>query len=175
MFTYIICQQSSSTLLLIDMLLCTPPPTPHPPTGCAKSQVPHFCAVSLSLKVEEVWHLSSVLPSSASTSLLDNFTTCDLPRKAAGSTRTHSQWCNAQCMSATLVSLNCTLLMLPTMLCSLKPWWETVLTDFSPSTDSSNCYSQCSSQPHDEWCNGSSLPTTTRNAPAIFWQIGYDW
>ena len=49
------------------------------------------------------------------------------------------------------------------------------LTDFSPSTDSSNCYSQCSSWPHDEWCNGSNLPTTTRNAPAIFWQIGYAW
>ena len=125
--------------------------------------------------MEEVWRLSSVLPSSASTGLLDNFTTCDLPRKAVGSTRTHSQWCNAQCMSATLVSLNCTLLNLTNIALQSEALVRNSLIDFSPPTDSSNCYSQCSSWPHDEWCNGSSLPTTTRNAPAIFWQIGNGW
>ena len=153
-----------------------PPPPPPPPTGCAKSQVPHFCAVSLSLKVEEVWHLCSVLPSSASTGLLDNFTSCHLPRKAAGSTRTPSHRCNAVTMHECYISkpklyiVNVTNNALQSEVLVTNS-----LTDFSPSTDSSNCYSQCSSWPHDEWCNGSNLPTTTRNAPAIFWQIGYAW
>ena len=73
-----------------------------------------------------------------------------------------------QCMSATLVNLKCTLLNLTNIALQSEVLVRNILTDFSPSTDSSNCYSQCSSRPHDEWCNGSSLPTTTRNAPAIF-------
>ena len=123
--TDIICQQSSSTLLLIDMFLCT-----HPPPRQVVQSLKSLTSV-LSHCLSKWRRFGTSAQSSHPQLQLVCWTTLHLAiclgklLEAQGPHLTDVML--LQCMSATLVSLNCTLLMLPTMLCSLKSWWQTVL------------------------------------------------